>query len=87
MTGCVAKAVPLCADADGCWLTASLLATPAETSIGFDVVVLELPERKPSLRCPVLPVIRRFENFAVPLASVVAVVVPLSDPWPLAMDT
>jgi hypothetical protein len=84
-TGCCVKALPLVALADGCVVIASFVATGGSVTVMVaDVTDVRFGAVNTSA-CAPLPVIARFVNVATPLAFVVAVVVPLNVPPPLAI--
>src|SRR5436309_2279614 len=56
ITGCCANGTPLCAEADGCTVTASWLAAPAVTLIGPDVAEVSDGAVNDSVRVPTVPV-------------------------------
>ena len=61
------------------------LAAPGVTVIEDDGIAVSCGAENDSVRAPIVPVMTTFVNVATPLASVVAVVVPLSDPPPVAI--
>src|SRR6185503_11071622 len=85
MTGCWAKATPLCAELDGCVVMPRWSAVPTVIVMVPDVAAVRDPDVKLRVRFPVVPVILRLLNVARPLALVVAVIVPPSVPPPLAI--
>src|ERR1051325_6125927 len=88
MTGCRAKATPLCALDDGCVVMVSWVAGGGggvDTVIVADVVLVSPGEVNCSVRSPSAPEIERSVNVAAPLAFVVAVAVPPNVPPPVAI--
>src|SRR5439155_1117671 len=85
ITGCRAKATPLCAVLDGSVVTVSCVPVPAVIVTVAELTPVSPVAEKLRVRSPAVPAIARLVKVATPVPVVVALRVPPSVPAPVAI--